>query len=252
MARRTKPTPGDGADREAPELVGLTLKPAGLTVVEQEAFHKLMAAIAERRLSPGVRLVEEELADVFAISRERIRRVLLVLSQHGIVKLEPNRGASVARPSQAECRSIFEVRRVLERHVVWSLATLSPARRRMVVKHLRRHVEVESQSLAAKDRSAQVRLSGEFHLKLAAFHGNPKLLAALQDYVAQLSLSMAAHTTSHALDCSIAEHVSLLDSIDAGDPQRAASILDDHLDHIETALSEGLADDGSLASVLNP
>jgi len=109
-----------------PALVGLELRPAGLSEIEQETFRKLVDAIAERRLLPGVRLVEDDLAGIFGVSRERIRRILLVLSQHDIVRLEPNRGAFVARPTYQECRDAFEARQLIECHVVHTLTALGP------------------------------------------------------------------------------------------------------------------------------
>jgi DNA-binding GntR family transcriptional regulator len=246
-ARRAKAVASD----EPPELVGLELRPAGLTVVEQAAFRKLMDAIAERRLLPGVKLVEEDLAGIFGVSRERIRRILLVLSQHDIVRLEPNRGAFVARPTFAECRDAFEGRRLIERHVVRTLAALGPARRRMIVSHLRRHTAEEDAAIALGDRLAEVRLSGEFHLKLAAFAGNARLLRMLQDIIPQMSLALAAHTHAQDLDCSIGEHGGLLDAIAAGDGETADRLLTHHLEHMEAALLHGIHDEeDSLAAAL--
>lgn len=236
---------------EDPALAGLGLKPPGLTAVEQEAFRKLIDAIAERRLLPGVRLVEEELAEIFGVSRERIRRILLVLSQHDIVRLEPNRGAYVARPTFAECRDSFEGRLLIERHVVKSLASIGPARRRMIVSHLRRHIAEEDKAIALGDRVAEIRLSGEFHLKMAAFAGNRRLLRMLQDIISQMSLALAAHTHAHDLDCSIGEHGALLDAIEAGEAERADALLAHHLEHMEAALLHGIHDEeDSLAAAL--
>jgi DNA-binding GntR family transcriptional regulator len=236
---------------EDPALAGLALRPPGLTAVEQEAFRKLVEAIAERRLLPGVRLVEEDLAGIFGVSRERIRRILLVLSQHEVVRLEPNRGAYVARPTYAECRDSFEARLLIERHVVRALAILGPARRRMIISHLRRHSAEEERAIALGDRAAEIRLSGEFHLKMAAFAGNRRLLRTLQDIVSQMALALAAHTRAHDLDCSIGEHVALLDAIEAGEPDQADRLLSHHLAHMEAALLRGIHDgDDSLAAAL--
>jgi DNA-binding GntR family transcriptional regulator len=244
--RRKEPETADD-----PALAGLALRPPGLNAVEQEAFRKLVDAIAERQLLPGVRLVEEDLAGIFGVSRERIRRILLVLTQHDVVRLEPNRGAYVARPSYAECRDAFESRLLIERHVVRTLAALGPARRKMIVSHLRRHTADEDRAIAAGDRVAEIRLSGEFHLKLAAFAGNRRLLRMLQDIISQMSLALAAHTHAHDLDCSIGEHAGLLDAIAAGEPERAVMLLALHLEHMEAALLHGINEGGDgLASAL--
>ena len=49
--------------------------------VETRIYREFHRAIAERRLAPGTKLVEDTLAHVFKTSRARIRKVLLVLAQ---------------------------------------------------------------------------------------------------------------------------------------------------------------------------
>ena len=74
----------------------------------------LTSAIVEHRLRPGSKLVEQTLADHFAVSRTLVRQALFQLSQKRLVTLEPARGAFVASPSAAEARQVFAVRRMLE------------------------------------------------------------------------------------------------------------------------------------------
>ncbi len=252
MAERSRPGAGKtkaGADVDEASADDLVLRPSGLNAPEQAAFQRLVSAIGERRLLPGIRLIEEDLATTFGVSRERIRRILLVMSQYDIVRLEPNRGAYVARPTIRECRDAFDGRRLIERHVVATLAALGPARRRMVVSHLRRHAEAEAEAIRAGDRLAQVRLSGEFHLKMAVYAGNRRLLRMLQELVAQLALALSAHAFRHELDCSIGEHAALTDAINAGDAATADRLLREHLDHLEVALTDDLDADDPLGQL---
>jgi DNA-binding GntR family transcriptional regulator len=69
---------------------------------ESRIYQRIHAAIAERRLLPGSRLVEDQLADVFDVSRMRIRSVLHSLARDKVVTLQRNRGAVVAYPSVKE------------------------------------------------------------------------------------------------------------------------------------------------------
>ena len=169
-----------GTDETVPDDAMLnddfSLKPAGLNELEQMAFQTLVTAISERRLLPGVRLVEEELAAALGITRERIRRVLLVLSQHQIVRIEPNRGAYVSRPTAAERRDAFETRRLIEQHTVRALCRRDDAARAAAVNQLREHVALEGKARTSGDRSAELRLSAAFHFKLAVYVGNRLLL----------------------------------------------------------------------------
>jgi DNA-binding GntR family transcriptional regulator len=207
----------------------------GLQEMEQVAARQILDAIADRRLAPGTKLTEEELSRIFDVSRERVRRILLVLSQHGIVQLEPNRGAFVAVPTIAEQRDAFQMRNLLERHVVTLLCARKRAVRASIVKSLRAHIAEEQTAIAARDRALQVRLSGDFHLKLAACTSNQLLLQVLRDVMTRMSLALATqHPLASELDCSINEHEPLVDAIEAGDADLAARLMQEHLAHVES------------------
>ena len=68
--------------------------------IEEGIYERLVAAIFEHRLAPGMKLGEEGLAAVFGVSRARIRAVLPRLAHEGLVTLEPNRGAFVTQPTE--------------------------------------------------------------------------------------------------------------------------------------------------------
>jgi DNA-binding GntR family transcriptional regulator len=232
--------------RNGPESELLALRPAGLTDVELVVFRKMLDAVAERRLAPGVRLLEEELVEIFKVSRERIRRILLVLSQHGIVRLEPHKGASVAYPEAQERRDVFETRLLIEGHIVKHLCELNPARRKKIVSELREHIAAEQASVAAGDRASQIRLSGGFHLLMAHSVGNKLMFRMLQDLLVKSSLSLAAHAHHHDLSCSMNEHTVLLDAVAAGDTNKAQELLHAHLGTIAEEIAEDIADSGVL------
>ena len=64
-------------------------------------------AIVERRLSPGTKLSESDVGNLFSVSRTLARAALQALSYEGLVSVEKNRGAFVAYPSPDEARQIF-------------------------------------------------------------------------------------------------------------------------------------------------
>ena len=81
---------------------------------EAGIYNKIHRAIAERRLLPGSRLVEDQLADVFGVSRMRIRSVLQALAREKVVTHHKNRGACVAQPTVKEAKEVFAARRLIE------------------------------------------------------------------------------------------------------------------------------------------
>src|SRR3954468_11717459 len=81
---------------------------------DTEAYATLHARIVAGELSPGERLVEEELAEQLGQSRGSIRTALLRLEHDGLVVRERNRGARVRRISAEEAVEILEARAALE------------------------------------------------------------------------------------------------------------------------------------------
>ena len=64
----------------------------------QRIVDSITAAIVERRLMPGTKLAEQQIADIFKVSRTLVRQALNQLSRDRLVTLEPARGAFVAKP----------------------------------------------------------------------------------------------------------------------------------------------------------
>jgi len=99
--------------------LGMTTEAAAMTKpmpafdpASEDAIHaEIRDAIGNQKLPPGTRLREDELRRIFAVSRDRMRKVFARLAYEGLVELEPNKGASVARPSVQEARELFAARR---------------------------------------------------------------------------------------------------------------------------------------------
>src|ERR1700754_5128948 len=80
----------------------------------QQIRDAIREAIVERRLSPGTKLSEADVGNLFNVSRTLARAALQALSFEGLVSVEKNRGAFVAYPSPDEARQIFAPRRLGE------------------------------------------------------------------------------------------------------------------------------------------
>jgi DNA-binding GntR family transcriptional regulator len=62
----------------------------------------------------GSRLVERELCAEFGVARHTLRAALRSVAAEGLVRLEPNRGAEVARLDADQVRWLYELRAALE------------------------------------------------------------------------------------------------------------------------------------------
>jgi DNA-binding GntR family transcriptional regulator len=199
----------------------------------QRIVDALTTAIVERRLMPGTKLVEQQLADLFKVSRTLVRQALNQLSRDHLVRLLPARGAFVAEPSLDEARQVFELRQMLELQLVKQLcASSTPAQ----VAQMRKHLQLEAKALRQDDVAGRTRLLADFHVLLARLAGNEVLAQLLADLLARCSLIALMYQSTHSAKHSAQEHVALVDAIEAGDARRAKQLMAEHLGHVEAAL----------------
>ncbi|MFI8747030.1 GntR family transcriptional regulator [Pseudomonas sp. NPDC077186] len=206
-------------------------------------YAHIFDAILEQRLAPGTKLSEEALGEIFGVSRTIIRRALSRLAHEGVVLLRPNRGAVVASPSVEEARQIFYARRLVERAITELAVEHATAEQ---LAELRQMVKDEQDSFSRGDRGAGIRLSGEFHLKLAEAARNAPLVSFQRSLVSQTSLIIAQYESGSRSHCSYDEHNQLIDAIEARDAARAVHLMMHHMDHIDSKLNldeESASDD---------
>ena len=182
---------------------------------------------------PGTKLVEDTLADVFNTSRARIRRVLLVLAQENVVRLEPNRGAFVCKPSAGEARQVIEARRAIELHLVREAAARANG---ATIKRLRKVLAAEANALARGDHERIMHLSGEFHVIIAESTENDILVNFLRELVSRCYLILATYERRDNSTCTQSDHNGIVDLIEQGDAEGASAAMLVHFEHILEAL----------------
>lgn len=199
----------------------------------QRIYEHIVRAVEEHRLPPGTKLGEETLADLFSVSRARVRQALHHLSLTHIVTLHPNRGAFVAEPSIEEARAVFAARRLVEPPLAGSLVGRLG---NVQLQRLKRHVAAEEAARTARDRHEGIKLSGEFHLLLAELAGNNVITDVVRGLVARSSLVIALYQRAVTVDCAPDEHGELVDALGVRPARVIARLMDHHLRHVEAGL----------------
>ncbi len=194
---------------------------------------RIVAAVMDQRLAAGAKLPEAPLCEAFESSRTQIRRVLVVLAERGVVTLHAHRGAFVASPDAEEARNVFDARRAIERAIVLAAAQRIDAG---TLRELSANARAGGAAEARGDRSESIRLSGQFHLRLAEAAGNSVLTKFLEELVARTSLIIGLYGSRAARSCSEEEHETLVEALAAHDAPRAAEAMERHLTHIENLL----------------
>ncbi|RJG11040.1 GntR family transcriptional regulator [Pseudomonas cavernicola] len=209
-------------------------------------YQGVYEAISKRSLRPGMKLGEASLADLFQVSRTSVRAALKQLEADGLVSTAPNKGAWVSLPSDAEIRSLFETRRLVEIGIVTELCRRQDS---AVLQDLRDHLALEEQAAKSGDHAQFIRLLGEFHIKLAEALNNPVLLDWFRKLISRASLyAVALDNESHDA-CRENEHLRLVEFIEAGNQNAAIELTCMHLNGIQQAILDVAA---TLKSAYHP
>ncbi|MGU9827141.1 GntR family transcriptional regulator [Pseudomonas sp. LF242] len=206
---------------------------AGKKPSVDDIYPRLFDAILEQRIAPASRFTEEGLGETFGVSRSVIRRVLAKLSHQQVIILRPNQRAQVAAPDAQQTRQILEARRMTEVTVVQlACAQATPAH----IRQLRELIARERDCIDRDQRATAIRLSGEFHLQLAAMAHNAPLAQFLNSLVPLTSLIIAQYEAHACTYCAWQEHVAIVDALEQREVNRAIGLMTQHLDHLEAKL----------------
>ncbi|WP_419758182.1 GntR family transcriptional regulator [Acidisoma sp.] len=202
-------------------------------------YDGLRRAIIGQAILPGAKLPEGEVAGRFGVSRTVVRAAFGRLIAEGLVVRSSNQGARVAKPSQDEAADILDLRRSIELVV---MARLGDGRiTEAVLRDLRAHVAAEEHALAAGG-SESIRLSGEFHVRLAEATGSPLLARYVSELVSRCSLMLSEHHLPHSGRCAVQEHDALIDCLTRSDMAAATAEMAHHLTAVaERALKKPVA-----------
>lgn len=189
-------------------------------------YDKIRDAIVVGELTPGQPLVESALASWCGVSRTPIREALRRLEQDGLISWT-ERGLVVRERSPEEILDIYEVRIVLEA----SCARIAAERRTDHDLRMMRAALEQSGSVDTGDKDDMVRSNRAFHkAMLRAAHNE-----SLADLLDRLNLQLTGHADTQPTiaspgrwDISHAEHVAMVDAIEARDGDLAAEIATRH------------------------
>jgi DNA-binding GntR family transcriptional regulator len=231
VRRRNRAKNGTKNPRELPVEAANDAAPQA---VDDRIYASIREAVLDHKLTPGTKLKEVELANLFGVTRNIVRKALTRLAHEQLVELRINRGAIVANPSVEESRHLFAARRAIEGAIVEALCkNITKAQ----VRELKQLVQDEDDAYRRGEVRAGLKLSIEFHRVLARMAGNTVLAQFLEQLVARTPLVLLAYRGPvNQTGCSNEEHTQIVDAIAAGKGARAAALMQAHLQELEGQL----------------
>ncbi|MGW0335678.1 GntR family transcriptional regulator [Streptomyces sp. NPDC003011] len=203
---------------------------------KQHAFAQLRQAILHGDMAPAQRLVENELAEQFGVTRASIRAALIDLEAQGLVERIRNRGSRVRVVTVEEAVAITECRMVLEGLCAAKAAVAASDEQLAELTDLGTAM---TKSVADGEPVTYSDLNHELHTRIREFSGQRTALELLE----RLNAQLVRHRFQLALrpgrpQQSLNEHLAMIEAIRSRDPQAAETAVRAHLTSVIEALRD--------------
>ncbi|NEB74947.1 GntR family transcriptional regulator [Streptomyces sp. SID14478] len=209
-------------------------RPGSGEQAKQYALERLRQAILRGEMSPAQRLVENELAEQYDVTRASIRAALLDLASEGLVERIRNRGSRVRVVTVEEAVEITECRMALEGLCAAKAAVDATEAQ---LDELTDVGKAMSKAVADGDPVSYSELNHDLHARIRDISGQHTAVGLLE----RLNAQLVRHRFQLALrpgrpQQSLSEHLAVIEAIRARDPQAAETAVRAHLSSVIDAL----------------
>lgn len=223
------------AANTAPKGQGRFAASARPTLADQ-IYETLYHKIIHLELTPGMPLLEREIALDFNASRTPVREAILRLTKEMLVEVVPKSGTFVARIPLSILPEALVARRALECDLVRRAArNVTPSG----ILRLRAIVEENREAAQEGDQQIFDRTDGAFHAELAALSGYPGLWNVIQQIKAPIDRHR--HLTlpvEGRMDQVVEEHSEIVDALEKRDGALAAKRMDKHIRQLKDDIAK--------------
>jgi len=193
----------------------------------------LTLAIGQHKLRPGTRLIEAQIVELLQANRNHVQAALQRMSSLGIVTIEPNHGAMVARPTAKQAQEIFFARNIVECAII---SCITPEKMAHFAEEIEQQQYNEHSSLLNQNHRDIVHQLGEFHALMSRIADNEVLRDILNNLMVMSSLIMMLYQKDISTHCQCNEHKQIITALQTGDCVMAQQLMRDHLKALQQQL----------------
>ena len=197
------------------------------TLVEQ-VVNAIVSEIVDGELPSNSRLIQDELARAYGVSRQPVQQALLLLRDRGLVREAPGRGLIVSPIDPDFVRKLYEVRAMLD-GLAARLAAERGAERAKIEGPA--YLDAGRAAVASGSLNEQIEADMNFHAFINALSENSLIGETTAPHWPYLRRVMGEVLRDDAQmpQTILAEHVAILDAIIAGDGAHAEMLSRDHI-----------------------
>ena len=187
-----------------------------------QVYASLLDAISDGTMPPGARIMQEDIAEQLAVSRQPVLQALRLLRKDGFVLDAPGRGVRVAPLDVTRLVQIYQVRSTLDalaaRLAAQACCCLDPkllAQGRVAAR--------------GRDIKAMMTADAAFHTAIYVASGNPLIMQTAQTHWHHIRRAMGAVLQVSTMRESIwDEHEAIAKAIARGDEDQAERLIRQH------------------------
>ena len=197
------------------------------TLVEQ-VVNAIVSEIIDGELPSNSRLIQDELARAYGVSRQPVQQALLLLRDRGLVRDAPGRGLIVSPIDPKFVRKLYEIRAMLD-GLAGRLAAERAAERAKIEGP--GYLDAGRAAVASGSLHEQIEADMKFHAFINELSENSLIGETTAPHSAYLRRVMGEVLRDDAQmpQSILGEHVAILDAIMAGDGARAEKLSRDHI-----------------------
>lgn len=192
--------------------------------IRDEVFYQIRKAIIRGDYKPGEKMQEEDLAKQLGTSRTPVREALRKLESEKLVTYYPHRGTVVSEVSDDEIDELFAVRTLIETLIARRAAVKAKPGD---IKKLREYLEKAESSDNADTALNSIEAFNEKIFQISGAERLADLNRRIREYLQRLLVSN--HTEPRRKAEAAAEHLKIVASLEAGDPDLAEKYTKEHL-----------------------
>lgn len=193
----------------------------------QQVYTAIFSEIAEGKLAPGTRIIQEQIAQLLGVSRQPVQQALLLLRNQGVLQDAPGRGLIVAPMDLDYVRNMYDIRAIME-----GLACAKAAERNAELAKKAGPALIEAGRKAVRSGSVSQMIAADmkFHEFIYQLSENPLIAPAMESNWVQTQRVMGEVLMRDERPRNIwDQHAEILDAIMAGNSEKAEKLARSHI-----------------------
>jgi DNA-binding GntR family transcriptional regulator len=205
-------------------------------------YNSLLDDIVHGKIGSGKKLIEEELAKSFGVSRTPIREALIQLNREGFVDIQRNKGAYVGSLSLKQVEDIYDTIAYLEAGAIEAAVANDKIQKKEIL-YLKK-IQRELEKIAKENKyDKYTKLNQKFHSFFIKKCENDVLLEIVSDLRKKIfRLVITGVSVPMKINEYLLSHRKIIDAVAKKKPEVAAMLMKDHDQSSKIYLIEILKD----------